>query len=147
MSAQVLQHPQTGEVRSVGNDYLAPLWCGLFTPLYFLFKRNWRHALLSWFLGIMSLGLSSFVYLFMVFRLNEDHLRLLGYVDDESRTADSHEAKRKIGFGIGFLMRLPFGIFALFALFSNPVVLRAGIIVGVLCLVVWLISSAVNTRA
>ena len=152
MSVQVLRHPQTQEVGSVGNPYLAPLGCGLFTPLYFLFKGNWRHVASSLFFGLMSLGLSSFVYLFMVFRLNETHLRRRGYVDEESQPSTSYQTKRKIGFVIGFLIRLPFGIAPFFDLqafsfldrqdFSSNVgsSWTIGIIVGVVWLVVWLIS-------
>lgn len=44
--------------------YLAPLWTFLFGPFYFAYKGVWRHAVLGFCLGFVTLGVSWLVYPF-----------------------------------------------------------------------------------
>lgn len=63
-----------------GSGSLSWLWCLLFGPLYFLFKGNIVHALLSLVLAIATSGVSIFLYPFFVYQINDDYFLRKGWI-------------------------------------------------------------------
>lgn len=52
------------------NTAVAPIWCFLFGPLYWLARNNVFHTVLSFFLAIGTVGISWVIYPFFVNRIN-----------------------------------------------------------------------------
>lgn len=79
-SAQALKHvncfknPANGFVEKISG--LAWLWVFLFGPIYFAVKGVWRHVFMSIAIGVITMGVSIFVYPFYAGRiLRKEYLR------------------------------------------------------------------------
>lgn len=72
--------------RNPANDYVeelsAPwLWCLLFGGFYFIVKGVWAHALISFLLSIVTVGLIWFVYPFFANGIMKKHFLIKGWVE------------------------------------------------------------------
>ncbi len=60
------RNPKNGRIEAVKAAFL---WCLLFGPLYFLYKRVWLHAIISLILIYPTDGLSWLIYPFFAHRI------------------------------------------------------------------------------
>ena len=73
------KNPQNGHVESSSGP-LSWLWCFLFGPIYFLFKGNYRHALIHFLIFWPTFGISLIVYPFFVYTINRNHYLRMGWI-------------------------------------------------------------------
>ena len=74
------KNPANGYIET-GYGGFAPLWCFLFGPFYFVYKGNWRHAILFGVFTPLSLGIAWFVYPFLVYKINHTHYMRQGWIE------------------------------------------------------------------
>ena len=75
----LFKNPLTQEVRS-SSSKVSWLWCLLFGAFYFMFKGNWKHVLLYILFGLITLGISMFVYPFLVKDINNAKYLRSGWI-------------------------------------------------------------------
>ena len=80
------RNPQSGFVETVTYPFL---WTPLFGTFYFMVKRVWVHALLSFILSIVTFGLSWLVYPFVAKGIiTKDYLRNGWILLSDEQTGD-----------------------------------------------------------
>lgn len=62
---------------------LSWLWCLLFGALYFLFMGNYKHAVISFILAMITAGISWLIYPFFVYTINNNFYLRKGWVKVE----------------------------------------------------------------
>jgi hypothetical protein len=72
------------------------LWAFLFGPFYFVFKGIWRHAVISFFAAIFTVGISAFIYPFFAKGIVRNH-----YLQNGWTAVKSVKRARPKGFELG----------------------------------------------
>jgi len=71
------KNPQNSYMEEVSNFCI--LWTALFGPIYFLFRGVFHHALISFFLAVLTWGLSNVIYAFAAPSILENHYMRKGW--------------------------------------------------------------------
>lgn len=76
------------EFQNSKNDYIlrvaSPfswLWVLLFGPFYWVYKGVYRHAILGVLLGMVTIGISHFIYPFCTYTILRKHFLERGWIE------------------------------------------------------------------
>ena len=75
----VFRNPSNDHVETIDNQVL---WFFLFGPFYLAYKGLWGHAVLSFILAVITVGISQIVYLFLVTGLIRKHYLHKGWKEE-----------------------------------------------------------------
>jgi len=92
------ENPQNGYVETY-NTTASPWWCLLFGPLYWLFRKNIFHALISLVLAIITAGVSHLIYPFFANKINLNDYGKKGWItkkDNDREKTDGHLSQQDI---------------------------------------------------
>lgn len=72
------EHPNNGHVEK-GYGSFSWLWVFLFGQIYWAINGVWRHVVASILLGLLTVGISHFIYSFFTYSIIRNHYSQMGW--------------------------------------------------------------------